>query len=209
MKYYPVFLNIESKRAVVIGGGPVAERKTIALLKSGAIVTVVSPDLTERLAGLKTDRSIRHLPRKYRKADIRDAFIVIAATGSPDVNRQVSGDATGLVNVVDVPELCNFIMPSVISKGPLTIAISTGGVSPALSKTIRKELEKQYGAEISGYLEFIEGIRKQALTDITDKVKRERFFKGLASNKILKTLRTGGLAEVKKTVLKKLALLTR
>jgi precorrin-2 dehydrogenase / sirohydrochlorin ferrochelatase len=204
VKYYPVFLNIQSKKAVIIGGGAVAERKTGTLLKAGARVTVISPELTEKLRNLERHKIIKHISRGYRKNDIKDAFLVVAATDSLNINTRVSRDARGLVNVVDVPSLCNFIVPSVITRGLLTIAISTSGVSPALAKTIRKELEKQYGAEITMYLKFLNVIRTRALATIPEQSTREKFLKGLASERMLQMLRAKGFQEVKKTALGKL-----
>ena len=201
MKYYPVFLNMQSKKVVIIGGGTVAERKAGTLLKAGARVTVVSPELTEKLGNLEQNKIIKHISRGYRKNDIKDAFLVVAATDSSDINTRVSRDARGLVNVVDLPSLCNFIAPSVITRGALTIAISTSGISPALAKTIRKELEKQYGTEITMYLKFLNGIRIRTLATIPEQSKREKFLKGLASKKILQMLRVKGVQEVKKAVL--------
>jgi precorrin-2 dehydrogenase/sirohydrochlorin ferrochelatase len=99
--------------------------------------------------------------------------LVIAATNSPDINRTISAEAPALVNVVDVPLLCNFIAPSVVKRGDLSIAISTGGTSPAFSKATRKELEKQYGNEFSGYLRFIKKIRAEAMASIMERM-RER-----------------------------------
>lgn len=208
MKYYPVFLNLQDKKAVIVGGGKVAERKALALIKAGACVTVVSPDLSEQLARLREKKLIHHIPRLYQKKDIRKAFVVIAATDSSAINTRISNDAEGLVNVVDVPPLCNFIAPSVIERGPLTLAISTSGTSPALAKTIRKELEKLYGPEIGGFLNFLGVVRRQALQRITDQKTREKFLKGLASAGTLDALRRNGLPEVKKKILGQLASLT-
>ncbi|MBA4373250.1 MAG: siroheme synthase [Thermodesulfovibrio sp.] len=204
MKYYPVFLNLQDKKVVIVGGGKIAERKALALIKAGASVTVVSPDLTSRLMQLRDRKSIQHVSRLYRKKDIQGAFVVIAATDSTEINSRVSKDAEGLVNVVDVPPLCNFIAPSVIQRGAFTLAISTSGASPALAKTIRKELEKLYGPEIGVYLKFINGIRIRALAEITEQSAREKFLKGLASEKMLQMLRAKGIQEVKKTVQGKL-----
>lgn len=205
MNYYPAFLNLQGKKAVVVGGGNIAERKILSLLKAGAEVTVVSPAITARLCKEKTKKSIKHIARCYRKGDLRGSFLVIAATDDPSVNTQVAKDAPSLVNVVDVPKECSFIAPSVIKRGPLTIAISTGGVSPAFSKTIRQELEKIYGLEIGDYLKFVGNIRKKALAGISDKKKRERFLKDLASGKMLQSLRAKGLQIVRRVVEEKLA----
>jgi precorrin-2 dehydrogenase/sirohydrochlorin ferrochelatase len=198
--YYPAFLNLKGKKAVVVGGGKVAERKVLSLLKSGAEVTVISPFLTVRLAREKSRDNIRHLPRRYRKNDLKGAFIVIAATDSPNINHTVGRDAPALVNVVDVPAECNFIAPSVVKRGPLTIAISTGGISPALSKALRKELQGLYGSRFSDYLGFAKKIRRRAMTEIDDREKRETFLKGLASEEMLEMLRVKGLTAVKDEV---------
>ncbi|MDP2158200.1 MAG: bifunctional precorrin-2 dehydrogenase/sirohydrochlorin ferrochelatase [Nitrospirota bacterium] len=205
MNYYPAFLNLHRKKAVVVGGGNIAERKILSLLKAGAAVTVISPALTARLRKEKTTKSIEHIARCYRKDDLRGSFLVIAATDNPSVNTQVAKDAPSLVNVVDVPSECSFIAPSVIKRGALTIAISTGGVSPAFSKTIRQELEKIYGPEIGEYLKFVAVIRKKALAGISDTKNRSRFLKDLASARILQSLRTEGFKVARKTVEEKLA----
>lgn len=198
--YYPAFLNLKNKKAVVVGGGKVAERKVLALLKAGADVTVVSPEITKRIAGEKLKGRIKHIPRQYRKGDVKNTFLVIAATDSEEINEKVSKDATCLVNVVDTPSLCNFIVPSVLQRGPLTIAVSTGGISPAFSKLIRQELEKLYGPELAEYLSLLEKIRKRAMRDIRDKRKRTEFLKSLASEKVIKMLREKGFRAVARRI---------
>ena len=179
---YPIFLDLAGKRCVVVGGGKVAERKCLTLLRTGAEVTVVSPALTKRLSAYQEKGLIEHKPREYRKSDLRSAVLVIAATDSEAVNRRVSRDAMAQhtpVNVVDQPSLCTFIVPSVVRRGPLSIAISTGGASPAMAKAIRKELEGLYGPEFSRFLRLLKDIRSKAMREIPDKKERERFLKGL------------------------------
>jgi precorrin-2 dehydrogenase/sirohydrochlorin ferrochelatase len=204
VNYYPAFLDLRGKKAVVVGGGSIAERKTFSLIQAGAEITVVSPSLTKKLEKAKSDRRIRHISRGYRKGDLRGSFLVIAATDSEEVNSRVARDAPALVNVVDVPSECNFIAPSVVRRGPLSVAISTGGASPAMAKTLRKELEKAYGPEFSGYLVFARQVRAEALARIGQKEQRERFLKGLASQKMLNMLRTEGLKAVKETIRERL-----
>lgn len=205
MNYYPAFINLQGKKAVVVGGGLVAERKILSLLRAGAKVTVVSPELTVRLCREREKKSLSHIARAYRKGDLNGSMLVIAATDDPSVNSRVAKDSPSLVNVVDFPDECSFISPSVIKRGPLTIAISTGGISPAFSRTVRLELEKIYGPDIGKYLEFVAGLRKKALAEISDKKKRERFLKYLASAWILRSLRKEGLRAVIKAFEKKLA----
>jgi len=193
VRYYPVFLNLEGKRCIVIGGGEVAERKVLALLDAGAAVTVVSPELTERLAGLKRAGQIVHIQRRYQEGDLAGAFIVIAATSDMDVNRKVSGDAGNIpVNIVDVPVLCTFIVPSVVRRGELTIAVSTSGASPALSRSIREELEDLYTEEIGGLLQHIAEIRKTITESDLPPEKRAAILKRLGSRKVLELLRAEG-----------------
>ncbi len=200
MKYYPVFLNLQDKKAVVVGGGKVAERKILALIKGGAIVKIISPDITTTIERLKKRKLLTHIKRNYKKRDLEDAFIVIAGTSSDEINKKIAQDAKHLVNVIDNPVLCNFIAPSVVKRGPLTIAISTEGISPAVSKAIRKELENLYGAEFSMYLSFLRAMRKKAMKEIKDKKKRHKFLKGLASEKTFKTLRTKGAPYLSKLI---------
>ncbi|VAX28076.1 Siroheme synthase / Precorrin-2 oxidase [hydrothermal vent metagenome] len=194
MRYYPVFLNLEGKRCIVIGGGTIAERKVLALLDAGAAVTVISPELTERLAGLKRAGQIEHTPRGYQDGDLKGAFIVIAATSDMDVNRKVAGDAGNIpVNVVDVPALCTFIVPSVIKRGKLTIAVSTSGASPALSGSIREELEDLYMEEVGGLLQHLAEIRKTLTESDIPPEKRTVILKRLGSREVLHILRAEGL----------------
>lgn len=196
MKYYPVFLNLDGKKVVVVGGGRVAQRKVSALIKAGAFVEVVSPKITRGLGAYEKRGQLRHRRKKYESGDLKGAFLVIAATSSKETNTLVDRDSEQLINVVDTPAEGNFIVPSVVRRGLLTIAISTGGSSPALSKAIRKELEKHYGPEFARYLRFVEKIRREAMSRMTDDRERERFLKKLASGKILNTLRSRGFKAV-------------
>ena len=196
--YYPIFLNLKNKSVIIIGGGKVAERKVVTLLKTGADLTVISPELTKKIEREKLKGRIKHIRRQYRKGDLKNAFLVIAATDSPNVNEQVSKDAPCLVNVVDTPHLCNFIVPSVIKRNPLTIAVSTSGISPALSRSIRSELEKMYGSEFSEYLKLLIRIRTEAMRVIKDKRKRGEFLKAIASEKIIEMLREKGFKETQR-----------
>lgn len=192
MKYYPVFLNLSNKRAVVVGGGKVAERKVRVLIRAGASVKVVSPHITKYLESLEKDGRIHHVKRSYRKGDLKDAFLVIAGTSSASTNEKIARDARYLVNVIDTPTEGNFIAPSIVKRGALTIAISTGGSSPAVAKTIRKELEKLYGSEFTHYLRLLEKIRRKIMREIQDGKEREKLLKKVASEEIFNTIRKEG-----------------
>jgi precorrin-2 dehydrogenase/sirohydrochlorin ferrochelatase len=200
VKYYPVFLNLHGQKAVVIGGGEVAERKVIVLMKAGATVKIISPDITKNLQRLVKKRQLSHIKRPYRKGDLKDTFIVIAGTSSEQTNAQIAKDAKHLVNVIDTPSEGNFIAPSLVSRGRLQIAVSTEGSSPAVSKNMRKELETLYGPEFTRYLRFLETMRKKAMKEIKDDKKRGEYLKSLASDKIFKALRKNGASCLTKII---------
>lgn len=184
-----------------------AERKCAPLISAGAEVTVISPGITRRLEAHKEKGLIRHIRRSYRKGDIDSAFAVIVATDSEETNRRVAADAAAgkvLLNVVDNPSLCNFIVPSILRRGPLTIAVSTGGVSPAMARAIRRELEGRYGSHFSEYLRFLKAIRMRAIKGIREKGERERFLKGLASEELVGILVRKGFEAAKQEALYRL-----
>ena len=192
MKYYPVFLDLKDKSTVVVGGGRVAERKVRPLINAGALVKVISPGITGMLRKLRDKGLIKHLKRNYRSGDLKGAFIVIAATSSANTNAKIAQEAEHLVNVIDAPSEGNYIVPSLVERNPLTIAISTGGASPAVSKAVRKEIEELYGKEFVLYLRFVERIRREALQKITNSRERKKFLKSLASMEVFDTVRDKG-----------------
>lgn len=180
-QYYPVFINLHGKKCIVIGGGSIAERKILSLLKAGADVSVISPELTKRLASESKNKRIKHIKRRYQKGDLKNAFIVIAATNDRAVNRKAAKEAPHLMNAVDMPALCNFIVPSVVKRGLLTIAISTSGASPAIAKAIRREIETLYGASFAKHLAALKKIRTKAVSEIKNPHARKKFLKKKAS----------------------------
>jgi len=194
--YYPLYLDINGKKVSVIGGGRVAERKILPLLDRGAKVTIISPDLTERLRDLVREGRLRHLAKSYEKGDLKGTFLVIVATEKKEINREILREAESfccLYNVVDNPLLSNFIVPSFFNRGSLLIAISTSGTSPALSKRIRQELEKRYGREYALFLNMMEGIRKRLLRDVPSSAKRRKIFKNLVHSDLLETIKREGV----------------
>jgi len=150
LKYYPVFWNIAGRKCVVVGGGDVAARKVARLLDCNAKVCVVSPGLVPELEELKRNRLIDHVNDAYESKYLNGAVLVIGATDDEKINDAISKDAKEKnlpVNIVDDPQKCDFILPSLIERGDLTIACSTGGQSPALARYLREELELVYGEE--------------------------------------------------------------
>ena len=202
MKYFPVFLNLDGKKVVVIGGGGVAERKVLTLVKAGAIVKLISLDLTNALEKLKKRGLLIHIKRQYKKGDLKNAFLVIAGTSSARINQKIAQDAKHLINVIDNPSEGNFIAPSLVKRGPLTIAISSEGTSPAAAKFIRKEIESIYGKEFIQYLKFLGTMRTRALNEIKDNKKRSKFLKSLASKKIFDTVREKNISSLRKQIKK-------
>ncbi len=145
---YPLFADVTDRTVLVVGGGHVAERKVLGLLESGAQITVVSPELTEKLAELHSDGQIEVCRCDYQKGDLAGAWLVIAATNDEQVNQQIFTEANErhiFCNVVDRPELCSFQVPAVVRRSDLQIAVSTSGTSPILAKLIRQQLQKEYG----------------------------------------------------------------
>lgn len=202
--YYPAFLNIKEKQCVVIGGGKVAERKIMSLLRCGAKIKIISPSLTKRLQKEKNNGNILHIGRNYRSGDLEGAFLVVAATSDDEINKGIASEASCLVNVVDYPDMANFIVPSVIKRGLLTIAISTSGASPAMARAIRKELETIYSKEFSKYLAFLKKIRKQIIANLRDTNLRQQLFKEIASDNMLDILRRKGYKEARDIALRRL-----
>lgn len=141
--FYPVFLKLEGRRCVVIGGGQIAEGKVLKLIDSGARIIVISPDATQAIRDAADRGDIEFNPRIYQAGDLQGAFLVIAATNDRAVNQEIFEEAENLgvlLNAVDDPPRCSFIAPSIVERGPVTLAISTGGASPALARKLRETL---------------------------------------------------------------------
>jgi precorrin-2 dehydrogenase/sirohydrochlorin ferrochelatase len=182
--FYIACLRLSGRRCVVVGGGHVGLEKVEGLLACDGDVTLVAPDAIEPLRELADERSIRWERREYRPEDLEGTFMVIAATSDTEVNIRVYEDAERramLVNVVDVPPLCNFILPAIIRNGPLAIAISTAGASPALAKRIRDEIAEEYGepyARLAILLNEVRGWAKGTLPTYQD---RKAFFESIVN----------------------------
>jgi len=194
MKFYPAYLDLRGRSCLIIGGGSVAERKALSLLEAGADVTVVSPLLSAKLTDLSISGKITHRQKIFEKEDIAGEFLVIAASGSPEVNISVARtckERRVLVNVAVPPEESTFIVPSVVERGDLLIAISTSGASPGLSKRVRQELEKIYGPEYGLFLDKLAIIRKRVLNEVTNEQERCRIFQAILDSDAIGLLRQG------------------
>lgn len=205
MKTYPIALvNLHQKKCVVIGGGNIASRKVKGLLDADAQAVVVSPELCPTLAAWADKNEINVIKRAYHSNDLDNAFLVIAATDNPKINQQVWEDACAkniLVNVVDEPAFCNFIAPAVVRRGPLSIAISSGGNSPSLSRRIRQDLEALFGPEYEVYVTLLGEIRDLSLNSIPAK-NRKTFWNHLLTSDILDLIKKGQVNAARQLALK-------
>jgi precorrin-2 dehydrogenase len=194
MGYLPIFLDVTDRPCLVVGGGEVAARKAQSLCAAGARVTVISPQVNSELGDLARAGKIVHLNRRFKRGDMRGCVLVFAATDDPALHRALAAEARELaipLNVADVPELCTFIAPAVISQGALQIAISTGGASPAYAARLRRELERRFGREHAVTLEILRAARKHLRASGIDAAERMRRLKILADAPIEQALRDG------------------
>lgn len=192
MRYYPVYLDIQNRKCLVVGGGSVGTRKVMTLMDCGASVTVVSPDFTTQLFQLADTRAIKLKKRPYRSSDLDGMFLVIGATNNEELNRQISEDAqrlNKLCNIADRPEACNFILPSFINRGDLIIAVSTSGKSPALAKKLRKDLENEFGQEYAEFLRLMGVIRQRLLSKNRDSKAHKYLFEQLISRGLIEMIK--------------------
>ena len=160
---YPIVLDVTGRPCLVVGGGRIAEGKVHGLLAAGARVTVVSPTLTPVLAALAAEGRIAHRARGFLDGDLEGAALALAATGDPAVSAAVltAGRARGVwVNAADDPERCDFFLPAVLRRGALAVAVSTGGASPALTRAVRDELERQLPPELGDLVDVVSEVRR-------------------------------------------------
>ncbi len=200
--YYPLFLDLDKSSCLMVGGGEVAARKIRSLIEAGAEVTLVSPELAAETRELKQREEIIHLQRGYSSRDIEGHDLVIAATSSRSTNRRVYEDAREnniLVNVVDDRELSNFIVPARVNRSPLQLAVCTDGASPALSATIRKNLQEEYGSGFTRYLELLDDLRS-AIKNRLPPERRRQLFLDLGGEKIHDLLKDDRYEEVLREV---------
>ena len=194
MAYYPLSVDLNGRKCVVIGGGAVAERKVEMLREFGAAVLVVSPQACSCIRLLALDGSIEYLPETYSPELLEGAFLAIAATDDREVNRAVSEDARSrgvLVNVVDDPELCTFTVPAYVRRGDVTIGISTAGQGPALAKRIREILEKTIGPEYGELAELLGQLRGEIKARYPDYAERNRAYLRILDSDVLQLLAEG------------------
>ena len=177
--FYIACLRLRGRRCLVVGGGEVGLEKVEGLLTCDAAVTLVAPAAHDELARLAAEGSIVWQRRGYQRTDLEGSFLVIAATDDSEVNIGVHEDAEAramLVNVVDVPPLCNFILPAIVRSGPLAIAISTAGASPALAKRMKREIAEQFGEDYARLAVMLNDVRGWAKATLPTFQERRAFF---------------------------------
>lgn len=192
--FYPVYLNLDGRTCLVVGGGAIAARKAASLLECGAKVRLVAPTVCEEVARMEKDGAIERMADVFRPEHMDGSALAIASTDNAQVNRMVyeEGVKRGIpVNIVDQPALCSFIVPSVVRRGDLVIAISTSGKSPATAKRARKMLEGVFGDEWAVYLEMMGEARARLLSSVADGAERERKFNRLADSTMLEKIKSG------------------
>jgi siroheme synthase-like protein len=192
--YYPVYIEMREQPCVVIGGGKIAESKVEGLLAAKANVTVISPDLTANLRELVEEKKITYIARAYQPGDLTGAFMVICATDQTQINHQVWQEASAnrqLVNVVDDTPRCNFIAPSILRKGDLSIAISTSGKAPALAVRLKERLQRELGPEYERFLELAGELREPLARQVPDFETRKAIWYELVDSEILDVLARG------------------
>ena len=203
VNYYPIYLDITNRRCIVVGGGDVAERKVNRLLECGANVVVIGKKLTPGLETMKRAGRIDHIDGDYDDAYIHDAFLVIGATDRDEINAEISKnvrDKGGLVNIVDDPDRCNLILPSLFRQGDLTIAISTGGKSPALAKKLRLEMEGIYGPEYHTLLDILGKLRERIISRGRPSDENKQLFESIVNSNILQYIKEKKWEHVKKII---------
>jgi precorrin-2 dehydrogenase len=191
-KLFPMFMKLTGRPCLVVGAGTIAESKIRSLLQAGAGVRVVAPRATPHVRSSAKSSKIKWLQRRFQPDDLEGMFLVVAATSSTKLHKQIFQEATQrgvLCNVVDVPELCDFYYPAVVHRGALAIAISTGGQSPALAQRLRKELEEQFGPEYGRWLRHLGERRGKLFAERMDPDDRKRLLHDLASEKAFKAFR--------------------
>jgi len=189
---FPMFLKLGNRPCLVVGAGTVAESKIARLIEADAKVLVVAPDATPGVRSWAQANRVEWRQRGFQPSDLDGMFIVVAATSSTELHKQIFEEATRrgvLCNIVDVPELCDFYYPAVVQRGALQIAVSTSGQSPALAQRLRIELEEQFGAEYEAWLEYLGEARDKLQSRELDPEERKRLLHKLASREALEAFR--------------------
>jgi len=198
MDFLPIFFDIKNKTSLVIGGGEVAARKVALLQKAGGDIKVIAPTLCPTLASMLENGAFEHIQREYRDGDLNNSALVIAATDDQETNRTISEQAKALnipVNVVDQPELCSFIVPSIIDRSPVVAAVSTGGASPVLARLIRSKLESLIPAGYGRLAELAQRYRDKVKARFDNTNDRRLFWERVLRGGVAERVFSGHMEE--------------
>jgi len=194
MRYYPIYLDLKGRDVLVVGGGAIAEGKALQLVQAGARVTVVSPELTEALRAASDRDEITHLGSSFIEEDLNGVFLVISATDDRKLNEKVAKAARErglLCNIVDQPDLCDFITPALVTRGELQISVSTGGGSPTLTQRVKREVAAVIGEEYGVLLELAAEMRAEAKGRIAEFERRKDALRAFVESGALDMIRAG------------------
>jgi len=200
VRYYPLFLDIRNKKCLVVGGGSVGIRKTETLIRCGAEVTVISKTFSTDFSEIGNKKNPLLVNKYYEPSDIEGMVLVFAATNDRDLNERIRADAEKqgkLYSIADDPDKSCFIAPSVVERGDLTIAVSTGGQSPALAKKLRKNLETLYGPEYGEFLSIMGSFRKRILEKGHDPETHKHLFRQVIDRDVPSMIKEGRNNDVK------------
>ena len=200
MRYYPINLDLKGRDVLVVGGGAVAEGKALQLVEAGARVTLVSPQLSEALRAAADRGEITHRDGPFAERDLNSMFLVISATDDRKVNEKVANAARergALCNVVDQPDLCDFITPALVTRGRLQISVSTGGGSPTLTQRVKREIAALIGEEYGVLLELAAEMRAEAKGRVADFERRKEVLRAFVESDALDLIRAGRLDEAR------------
>jgi precorrin-2 dehydrogenase/sirohydrochlorin ferrochelatase len=191
MRYLPIAVDLEGRACVVVGGGEVAARKVETLLQTGARVTVIAPEITAEIAAWSAREARLTVARRpYRNGDLAGAAIAFAATDSPEVHAAVAAEASSRgvwLNAADDPRNSSFLMPAVVERGPLAVAVGTGGASPALARRVRDEIAARIGAEYGEAAAYLGALRSRFRAGVA----RQRAFARLLDEGLVEAFRNG------------------
>lgn len=194
MDYLPLFLDLKRRPCLVVGGGDVARRKIELLVRAGAAVFIVAPELAEATRALVDEHGLDVVPRRFRPSDVEGHYLVVAATNDPDVNRIVYDMCVSrriLVNTVDQPELCSAIFPSIVDRSPVVVAVSTGGSSPTLARVVRGWLEARLPARLGDLAGFVKARRDRVKSVLGSESQRQSFWEALIQGPIAEQVLSG------------------
>ena len=196
---YPVILDLKGKTVLVVGGGPVAQRKVEGLLQAKAAVRLVAPELTRDLERLVEEGTLDWRPRRFEPSDLNGCWLIIAATDDRSLNRElkVLAEEAGLwINVVDQPENCSFILPALLRRGELLITVSTGGASPLLSARLKRRLGLQFDRTWEPFLDLLGAVRREVLKRGLSSGENRKTFEAVLEADLLEPLREGDQEEL-------------